>query len=447
MGRVSKIKAVWLGMLMLLSVVFLMQPITAHAELARPVIKTVVTGDRRVKLTWKKVAGATGYVVYSVTEDGELKKVASTSKKTAVTKTLKKLKNGKTYTFCVTARKKSEESEPSPTVTATPTMPGLQKMTYCFVSSNGHKKVQLRWGANKNATGYIIYQENSEGEYEPIAKTSGTSYTVKNLKNDEEYHFKVSAYRKKGTKIYAGALSDVLIGRPVASYLTDYYHSYYYKATMKAAVTVKGVTIPKGATVLVLEKGKTKSLVEYRDEEVKVSNSKFTINSITVDPNARKRAYYSKSDAEEFVNIKGYTSTSNYMIWISTYGQYLYVFEGSQYNWKLKFMTICATGKLKYDMDVKEHKKGDPCETPIGISRIWGKRPVWEFQADQCAYWASSCSGGAIHSWLYYPNGGGKWNCVGAYGTPSSHGCIRVEIDYAKWIYDNCPMGTTVVVL
>ncbi|WP_411676185.1 L,D-transpeptidase [Caproicibacter sp.] len=31
-------------------------------------------------------------------------------------------------------------------------------------------------------------------------------------------------------------------------------------------------------------------------------------------------------------------------------------------------------------------------------------------------------------------------------GTPASHGCIRLETANAKWIYDNIPEGTTVVV-
>ncbi len=29
-------------------------------------------------------------------------------------------------------------------------------------------------------------------------------------------------------------------------------------------------------------------------------------------------------------------------------------------------------------------------------------------------------------------------------GNPSSHGCIRLEIDHAKWIYDHIPTGTPV---
>jgi hypothetical protein len=31
-------------------------------------------------------------------------------------------------------------------------------------------------------------------------------------------------------------------------------------------------------------------------------------------------------------------------------------------------------------------------------------------------------------------------------GTPSSHGCVRLEVDAAKWIYDNIPEGTAVYI-
>ena len=31
-------------------------------------------------------------------------------------------------------------------------------------------------------------------------------------------------------------------------------------------------------------------------------------------------------------------------------------------------------------------------------------------------------------------------------GIPLSHGCVRLEIGNAKWIYDNIPSGTHVVV-
>ena len=32
-------------------------------------------------------------------------------------------------------------------------------------------------------------------------------------------------------------------------------------------------------------------------------------------------------------------------------------------------------------------------------------------------------------------------------GTKASHGCVRLSVDDAKWIYTNCPAGTTVKVV
>ena len=31
-------------------------------------------------------------------------------------------------------------------------------------------------------------------------------------------------------------------------------------------------------------------------------------------------------------------------------------------------------------------------------------------------------------------------------GSPASAGCIRLTVKHAKWLYDNVPVGTTVVV-
>lgn len=31
-------------------------------------------------------------------------------------------------------------------------------------------------------------------------------------------------------------------------------------------------------------------------------------------------------------------------------------------------------------------------------------------------------------------------------GSPASHGCVRLEVDHAKWIYDNIPQGTPVYI-
>ena len=53
------------------------------------------------------------------------------------------------------------------------------------------------------------------------------------------------------------------------------------------------------------------------------------------------------------------------------------------------------------------------------------------------------CGNYLFHSVTYYQN---TFNIMdGRFGMNLSHGCVRLQIDNAKWIYDNIPSGTKVV--
>ncbi len=54
-----------------------------------------------------------------------------------------------------------------------------------------------------------------------------------------------------------------------------------------------------------------------------------------------------------------------------------------------------------------------------------------------------------FHSVYYYENNNPATLATGQYnklGSAASHGCIRLSVADAKWIYDNCSVGTTVVI-
>lgn len=54
-----------------------------------------------------------------------------------------------------------------------------------------------------------------------------------------------------------------------------------------------------------------------------------------------------------------------------------------------------------------------------------------------------------FHSVWYYTNGNKSTMSVKEYnklGTTCSHGCIRLMVKDSKWIYDNCPLGTKVII-
>ena len=95
----------------------------------------------------------------------------------------------------------------------------------------------------------------------------------------------------------------------------------------------------------------------------------------------------------------------------------------------------CATGK-----------KDTP--TPLGTYQAGGKtgNEWYYFKEFGCyAKWAYHIVGGVLfHSNTVNKIGDKPGD--GGLGHPASHGCIRMKLKEVKWIYDNCPEGTTVVI-
>jgi hypothetical protein len=78
------------------------------------------------------------------------------------------------------------------------------KVTGLKVSSNTTKSVKLTWTAQKNITGYKVYQYNSSKKTWSVVKTVKTnSVTVGNLKAGTDYQFKVCSYKSS----YVGSYS------------------------------------------------------------------------------------------------------------------------------------------------------------------------------------------------------------------------------------------------
>jgi hypothetical protein len=134
-----------------------------------------------------------------------------------------------------------------------------------------------------------------------------------------------------------------------------------------------------------------------------------------------------------FVNAKGYSSTSQYLVWISLTYQRVNVFQGSKGNWTLIHEYLCGTG-------------ANDC-TPRGVWTVFGRTAAgWTTSTYNCRPVVNfkTGSGYAFHSRLYDPTH--SYLTDASIGFPVSHGCIRMYDDDVKWLYDNLPIGTTVVV-
>ena len=125
-----------------------------------------------------------------------------------------------------------------------------------------------------------------------------------------------------------------------------------------------------------------------------------------------------------------------YKLIVDVSDQKVYVGEwtGSAYKGPIHTYT-CATGK-----------KETP--TPLGTYQAGGKTGnEWYYFKDFNCYakWAYHIVGGILFHSNTVSNTKSKPS-NGGLGHRASHGCIRMRVEDVKWIYENCPEGTTVVI-
>lgn len=111
--------------------------------------------------------------------------------------------------------------------------------------------------------------------------------------------------------------------------------------------------------------------------------------------------------------------------------------ENGEYTILVREM-ICSTGTAK-----------NP--TPLGTTIMpskrarWGYFPTWDSHAQ---YLTRIDSANAFHSVLY-TEADETTLAISSFedlGSPASHGCVRLYVSDAKWIYDNCKAGTIITV-
>ena len=74
----------------------------------------------------------------------------------------------------------------------------IRKRPTLKYSSVKTTSVKLKWTKTKKATSYRIYRSTDGKKWKLVKKTKKTSATVKKLKSDKKYYFRVKAYRKGG---------------------------------------------------------------------------------------------------------------------------------------------------------------------------------------------------------------------------------------------------------
>ena len=143
---------------------------------------------------------------------------------------------------------------------------------------------------------------------------------------------------------------------------------------------------------------------------------------------------YEDYEKEIWINAKSHSSKTRYLIWINLAMQRVNIFQGSRGNWELIYSCIVGTGRPGNGTPVGVY------DTTYKLASGWTTgsytcRPVVGFRLG---------SGYAFHSRLYYPNSTTLKDA--SIGFPVSAGCIRMYDEDINYIYNEIPLGTTVVV-
>jgi len=133
------------------------------------------------------------------------------------------------------------------------------------------------------------------------------------------------------------------------------------------------------------------------------------------------------------INTLNIESTTSYLIHVNLANQKTYIYKGKPDNWNLVRTCPCSTGISGED-------------TPSGSFSIKEKGD-WFFSdkyEQGGKYWSQITGDILFHS---VPFAKDKTTVLDyTMNKPSSHGCIRLSIDDAKWLYTNIPKGSKVII-
>lgn len=172
----------------------------------------------------------------------------------------------------------------------------------------------------------------------------------------------------------------------------------------------------------------------------KLISTKTTTKKTRVQAALRKTADYTKSS--ETIAYPNLAKLKNFWIKVSVMKNRVYLMDGN----KVVYIMYCTAGQV-----TKKNGK-DTTTTPLGTFYIQAERGTSFYNAslgEGANYWVSWKNHGEylFHTVPTDANGNYKKAEAAKLGKASgSHGCVRLSIPDAKWIYNNVPVGTKVVI-
>lgn len=149
--------------------------------------------------------------------------------------------------------------------------------------------------------------------------------------------------------------------------------------------------------------------------------------------------YYNKSgiksgcDKKMWKKVRKAKSGTKYLIAVDCSKNRLCIYKGKKNKWKLKKYWKCTTGKSS-------------TPTIKGSFRVSGKVSHFGEAKGYTCWYATRIKGEYyFHSVLYNPRSKTSLR-DGRLGKNLSHGCIRLALNNANWIYKRCKSGTKIII-
>ena len=172
--------------------------------------------------------------------------------------------------------------------------------------------------------------------------------------------------------------------------------------------------------------------ISYRIEaiQVKILPKGAKAPGSTGRPFTNKAVNRLPADQQAMLNVANrYSSRTNWLLLINNAACRVGVYQGSRGNWRQVAYWLCSPGKPSTPT-----VRGEYTVTGRGYSFGHGYT---------CYYYTQFYGNYLFHSVLYDQ---GTFRVQdGRLGQQLSHGCVRLDINNAKWIYQNIPNGTKVV--
>ncbi|MGN8773694.1 hypothetical protein [Candidatus Weimeria sp. HCP3S3_B5] len=165
---------------------------------AAPQMIVTAMPSGRLKVTWKKVSGVSGYRLF-YTPDGGSQKQVNVSKNRKSTY-LTGLTRGVVYTVGVQSYITANGVNGYSTASVQQIATSTKKPTITSLKKTSSTSVKISWKKVTNATAYMVYRKAGSGKWKRVATTKSTSYTNKGLKHGSKYTYKVISYKQSGVK-------------------------------------------------------------------------------------------------------------------------------------------------------------------------------------------------------------------------------------------------------